>query len=158
MTGFSAAIAVLSCSLLSAALIKMLAPKGSTEKIMRLVISLFVLICIVSCFKSIVDVVKISDLSDAANSESIEKIDSEIEKSVLKTTGDYMAQYVESLLLSEDIKAEKIEVTVESDEKSVINLTDVSIYIDKSNTFLKSTITEIIEADLDITPKVNVKE
>lgn len=155
MTAIATAVTVLSCSLFASALIKMLAPTGSTEKMLRIVISLFVLICVVTCFKSVADAVNLSEFTET---ESTESIVSAIDQNVLKVTGDYMAEYVESMLLAEDIAAERIEVTVKADESSVINLTDISIYIDKSNSLLKSKITEIIETDLEITPKVIIKE
>ncbi len=156
MTGIITAVTVLSCSLFACALIKILAPTGSSEKILRLTISLFVLICMVTCFKEIADVIKIS--SEVSLYENPEDIDNAVKDSVLKVTGDYMADYVVSLLSAEDIKPELVEVTVNSDENSVINITDISIYIDNSKKLLKSEITEIIEADLRVTPKVIIKE
>jgi len=158
MTGISTAVTVLSCSLFAASLIKMLAPHGSTEKILRLVISLFVLISVVTCFKSVADSVNIAEFQSSDATENSEQINSTVEQSVLKVTGDYMAEYVQSLLLSEKISADEIYVTVNADDNSVINITDISIYIDKSKSILKSKITDIIEKDLDIIPKVVVKE
>lgn len=153
MTAIATAVTVLSCSLFVSSLIKILAPTGSTEKVIRFVISLFVLICIVTCFKSIADTVDIS-----ATEEDYQNINSTVDMSVLKVTGDYMAEYVESLLLAEEISAETIEVTVNTDENKVINITDICIYIDKDKYLLESKITDIIETDLDITPKVKIRE
>lgn len=153
MTAIATAVTVLSCSLFVSSLIKILAPTGSTEKVIRFVISLFVLICIVTCFKSIADTVDIS-----TTEEDYQNINSTVDMSVLKVTGDYMAEYVESLLLAEEISAETIEVTVNTDENKVINITDICIYIDKDKYLLESKITDIIETDLDITPKVKIRE
>lgn len=153
MTAIATAVTVLSCSLFVSSLIKILAPTGSTEKVIRFVISLFVLICIVTCFKSIADTVDIS-----ATEEDYQNINSTVDMSVLMVTGDYMAEYVESLLLAEEISAETIEVTVNTDENKVINITDICIYIDKDKSLLESKITDIIETDLDITPKVKIRE
>lgn len=153
MTAIATAVTVLSCSLFVSSLIKILAPTGSTEKVIRFVISLFVLICIVTCFKSIADTVDIS-----TTEEDYQKLNSTVDMSVLKVTGDYMAEYVESLLLAEEISAETIEVTVNTDENKVINITDICIYIDKDKYLLESKITDIIETDLDITPKVKIRE
>lgn len=153
MTAIATAVTVLSCSLFVSSLIKILAPTGSTEKVIRFVISLFVLICIVTCFKSIADTVDIS-----TTEEDYQNINSTVDMSVLKVTGDYMAEYVESLLLAEEISAETIEVTVNTDENKVINITDICIYIDKDKSLLESKITDIIETDLDITPKVKIRE
>lgn len=153
MTAIATAVTVLSCSLFVSSLIKILAPTGSTEKVIRFVISLFVLICIVTCFKSIADTVDIS-----TTEEDYQNLNSTVDMSVLKVTGDYMAEYVESLLLAEEISAETIEVTVNTDENKVINITDICIYIDKDKYLLESKITDIIETDLDITPKVKIRE
>lgn len=154
MTGISSAITVLSCSLFVAGLVKMLIPAGSTEKILRLVISMFVLICIVVCFKTIYDSIDISSLKNSVNSESEEIY----EQNVLRVTGEYMAEYVKGLLDTEKITPEKIEVTVNTDSDFVINITDISIYLDKDNKFHESKIIEIIEADLKITPNLIIKE
>lgn len=157
MTGITTAVTVLCCSLFACALIKFLAPVGNSEKVLRLVLSLFVLICMVTCFKEIADVIKISSDTSSAY-ENTEDIDNTVKATVLKTTGDYMAEYILNLLSAEDIKPELVKVTVNSNENSVINITDINIYIDNSKKLLKNKIEEIIEADLQITPKVIIKE
>ena len=60
MTSVATTIIVLSSSLFTASLIKMFAPSGGTEKILRLIISMFVIICMVTCIRSVVSSVKIT--------------------------------------------------------------------------------------------------
>ena len=158
MTGITTAVTVLSCSLFVAGIIKMLAPSGSSEKILRLVISLFVLLCVVVCFKSIADNVSIEDAAKALEGKASESIDSSVDKNVLKLTGDYLVQYAQSLLQSESISAENIEITVKPDENSVIYISDISIYIDKSKALYESKITELMENEFKVTPKIIVEE
>lgn len=154
MSSIISSVAVLSASLFVAALIKILAPTGSTENIIRLVISMFVLICIVTCFKSVADEIKIH----SADSYDSSTIHPEFDESVLKLTGDYLAEYVNKLLLAEDINADRVEVSVIRDETDVINIRDISIYLDKSKTLYKSKIEDIITSALNISPKVQIKE
>ena len=152
MNSVITAVGVLSASLFVAALLKILAPSGSCEKVIRLVVSIFVLICIVTCFKSVADEINISKI------ETPVKNDSHFDESVLKLTGDYLAEYVNKLLLSENINAERVEVSVIRDENDVINITDISIYLNKSLAAYKSKAEEIITSSLSISPNVKVKE
>lgn len=152
MNSVITAVGVFSVSLFVAALLKILAPSGSCEKVIRLVVSIFVLICIVTCFKSVADEINISKI------EAPVKNDSHFDESVLKLTGDYLAEYVNKLLLSENINAERVEVSVIRDENDVINITDISIYLNKSLAAYKSKAEEIITSSLNISPNVKVKE
>lgn len=152
MNSVITAVGVLSASLFVAALLKILAPSGSCEKVIRLVVSIFVLVCIVTCFKSVADEINISEI------EAPVKNDSQFDESVLKLTGDYLAEYVNKLLLSENINAERVEVSVIRDENDVINITDISIYLNKSLAAYKSKAEEIITSSLNISPNVKVKE
>lgn len=152
MNSVITAVGVLSASLFVAALLKILAPSGSCEKVIRLVVSIFVLICMVTCFKSVADEINISEI------EAPVKNDSQFDESVLKLTGDYLAEYVNKLLLIENINAERVEVSVIRDENDVINITDISIYLNKSLAAYKSKAEEIITSSLNISPKVKVKE
>ncbi|MBQ8795284.1 MAG: stage III sporulation protein AF [Clostridia bacterium] len=152
MNSVITAVGVFSASLFVAALLKILAPSGSCEKVIRLVVSIFVLICIVTCFKSVADEINISKI------EAPVKNDSQFDESVLKLTGDYLAEYVNKLLLAENINAERVEVSVIRDENDVINITDISIYLNKSLAAYKSKAEEIITSSLSISPNVKVKE
>ena len=77
MNSVITAVGVFSVSLFVAALLKILAPSGSCEKVIRLVVSIFVLICIVTCFKSVADEINISKI------EAPVKNDSQFDESVL---------------------------------------------------------------------------
>lgn len=149
MTEVLSAITVLSCSLFVCALIKILAPTGKTEKIIRLVISVFVLICIATCFKSVINSIDLPAF-EASNSVT--------DETMLKVTGDYMAEYIDKLLISENLDAEVVEVTVEADENKVINVSEVSIYINQRDMIYKEKITELIKSYINIEPVITLKE
>ncbi len=154
MTSIATAILVLSGSLFTASLFKMLAPAGNTEKILRLVISLFVLICVVTAIKSIADNIDISDNSIADISENVLDTD----KNVLRVTGDYLVEYTDELLKSQDVEANKIKLTVDTDKNGVINITSLNIYLDKDNASEKHKISELIEKDLNVTPSIILED
>lgn len=147
MTAILASVTVLCSSLFICAIIKMIAPTRNTEKILSLIISVFVLICIVLCFKSIRKEIRLNDFNIETSSEITDK-------AVLKLTGDYMAQYVKNLIECENITPNNVEVTVTTDENSVINLNKIIIYIDQSDAISESKIIDIIETDLSITPQI----
>jgi len=149
MTEVLSAITVLSCSLFVCSLIKILAPTGKTEKIIRLVISVFVLICIATCFKSVINAIDLPAF-EASNSVT--------DEALLKETGDYMAEYIDKLLISENLDAEVVEVTVEADENKVINVSEVSIYINQRDMIYKEKITELIKSYINIEPFITLKE
>ncbi len=154
MSGFVSSVVVICTALLVAAVVKLLAPQGNCEKILKRIISLFVLISIASsaaslvkAFNNIKHKVYESDLSD--NAADVE---------ILKTTADYIADYIVNLLSAEDIGKTSAEVKIAADENSVINITEVSIYISKEQIVLKEKIRKIIEDNFLLTPQVVVKE
>lgn len=156
MSAFGSSVAVLSCSLFVAALIKLLAPLGKCEKIMRFVISLFVLLSLVTSVKAIADEIK-PIINNQNISEEFEHINSKVNNEVLKVTGDYIAEYINNMLSSNNINCGRIEVTVNADDNNVISITDICIYIDKTFSE-KNKATEIIEKDLKIIPRFEVYE
>lgn len=157
MSVVSTSVGVLCCSLFTASLIKLIAPSGKTEKILKLVISLFVLICLTTCIKNVIKEAEIFDQQNITTLNDSEKLNQTIDENVLKVTGDYMVVYIENLLEAENIHYEKITVTVDADENGVINITDICIYMDKDKT--NSDIARsIIENDLKITPRFILKE
>lgn len=154
MTNVAASIVVLSTSIFTAALIKMISPSGNTEKIIKLILSLFVLICIVTCIKSVTEDISLSEYEISDINEDTLNTD----ENVLRVTGDYLAQYTDNLLNSQGIEASKVELTVDSDDKGVINITGLNIYLDRSKISEKRFITEFIEKDLNITPSLIFEE
>ncbi len=158
MKSISSAVNILSISLFVASLVKMLAPKGKTEKILTFVISLFVIICIVTCFTAIATDIDASDVGSIIDEQSLSELESKVNNDVIKITGDYMVQYVKAILEAENIKPAEIKITVDTNENSVINLTEACIYISKKDLILKSEIEDIIKNDLGITPKVIAEE
>lgn len=156
MTTFSASVAVLCCSLLVASVIKLIAPTGKTEKILRLVISLFILICLTTCVKTIIDDIFVFKDNDGFYEEQREALDDSVNYNVLKVTGEYMVSYVESLLAVSGFDYEEVTVTVDSDKDGVINITDICIYLDNSNAGINN-MSAIIENELKITPRMVVK-
>lgn len=157
MTVIQASITMLCCSLFSAALIKLLAPSGKTEKVLKLIISLFLLICITNCIRNVMGEMKLLKEHNADYTEKSETINRAVNEDVLKVTGNYMVSYIENLLISQTIEFNEIAVTVDSDTKGVINITDICIYMDKRNSDAQKA-SAIIEEDLKITPRLIFEE
>ena len=157
MSVLSTSVLVLCCSLFTASLIKLIAPSGKTEKILKLVISLFVLICLTACIKNVIKEAEIFDQQNLSVLNDSEKLNQTIDDNVLKVTGDYMVVYIENLLEAENIQYEEITVNVDAAENGVINITDICIYMDKDKTDSDKA-RSIIENDLKITPRFILKE
>lgn len=154
MSSIATSIVVICSSLITASLVKMLAPSGNTDKILKLVISIFILICVVVCIKPVVSNIDFSEIKDSEMSNSIINNN----ENVLKVTGDYMVQYTDKLLKSQGIEAELIKLTVDADDKGVINISSINIYIDKINYSDMQKISELIEKDLNVTPSIIIKD
>ena len=154
MTAVTSSVAILCCALLTAALVKLLAPMGKTEKTLKLVIGIFVLICLVSTIKEVFSFM--ADTSEFEKTTEIteEKINTVYSEKILSTTAQYMADYTQILLSDNDIKSQNVKVKVEADENMVINLRSVSIYIDKDDEDLTDKIISIVGDELKITPEV----
>lgn len=157
MSVLSTSVLVLCCSLFTASLIKLIAPSGKTEKILKLVISLFVLICLTACIKNVIKEAEIFDQQNLSVLNDSEKLNQTIDDNVLKVTGDYMVVYIENLLAAENIDYKEITATVDAAENGVINITDICIYMDKDKTDSDKA-RSIIENDLKITPRFILKE
>ena len=157
MSVLSTSVTVLCCSLFTASLIKLISPSGKTEKILKLVISLFVLICLTTCIKNVIKEAEIFNHQNLSVLNDSEKINQTIDENVLKVTGDYMVVYIENLLAAENIDYKEITATVDAAENGVINITDICIYMDKDKTDSDKA-RSTIENDLKITPRFILKE
>lgn len=154
MSAFVSSVTVICISLLVAAIVKLMAPQGNCEKILKRIISMFVLISVAICASSVVK---------ALNSEKMKTYDSKISDNVadievLETTADYVADYIVGLLESEGIVETTAEVKIQADENSVINISEVCIYISKEQISSSHKIIEIIKENFLLTPDVIVKE
>ena len=65
-----------------------------------------------------------------------------------------MVEYTDKLLNSNGVNANKIKLTVDSDENDVINITELSIYLDKDDVYQKQQVAELLENDLNVTPSI----
>lgn len=158
MTAFSSSVAILCCGLLTASLVKLLSPKGNTEKLIKLVIGIFVLLCLVISVKGMFSFMMSTSQYEKRAAKSREHIESLYNDKILNTTAQYMADYTRTLLCSNNLSPKNIKVKVEADENMVINIKEISIYIDKDEIKNKDRITEIITSDLNIEPKIIAEE
>lgn len=157
MSGFISSITVLCVSLFCAAIIKLIAPAGNTEKILKRVISLFIIICTALCIKSVLSFARSQNFSEISSIHSTKLIDS-IDENVLSSTADYLADYIDKLLKSEGIETEYVEISLFVDDENVINISEVCIYVDKETNADKQYFAEIISNSFGISPEISIKE
>ncbi len=154
MSGFVSSVVVICTSLLVAAIVRLMSPNGNCERILKRIISLFVLISIASCVASFAK----SFNTEKLKAHEYDASDKVADIKLLETTADYVADYIVGLLASENIMKTEAEVKIEADENSVINITEVIIYISREQISSKGQITEIIEDNFLLSPEVLVKE
>ena len=154
MSAFVSSVVLICASLLTASVIKLIAPFGDCEKILKRIISLFVLISIATCAISVKNNLNIRYDSSFEKS-TVENI---TDAKILKTTADYISDYIVGILENDGIKETQAEVILSADENSVINISEVIIYISREQMNTKAKVEEIIENNFLLTPKVIVKE
>ena len=155
MTGVTAAVSVLAGSMFVAALIKIIAPTGKTDKILKLVLSLFMLVSIAVAIENISESWEFSEGKYELSGKYNENLKHSVDSEVLKSTGDYIAEYIKNLL---SLDGAEIEIGLDVGENSVIKISAVNIYIKQKDLDLKNMITETVEEYFDITPMVIVRE
>lgn len=129
MSALQSSIFILCAATIVASILKMLAPSGMTDKVLKLILGLFVLCCLVTAIK---DIYLSLSSNRYLNVEDTSKLTSKSDELVLNTTAEYLAEYSHQLYEGEGIDINEVTVTVNEFE-SVIKVTEVNIYIDKSS-------------------------
>lgn len=154
MSGVSTAVSTLCCSLIVATLVRIIAPQGNTEKIIKLIISAFILVSIVLAVKSVVDLVDTDKIiSDSESIVSYENTEMNNEK-VLKTASEYLVEYSKNLLESNNISVDNIKITLVESENSVIYVREAIIYINRDYLNDEDRIINLISSNLGVSPKI----
>lgn len=148
--------ASLCCCLVVCSLVRLVAPSGSTTKILSLVIGVFALCCLVSPFVTLVKSIDVySCETDFTEKQS--ELTQVYNEEILRTTGDYINSYTKTLLLSAEIIPDDIQTILGVNNENGIYIKEMNIYINKNSSYKIGTIEELIETSVGIKPKVRVK-
>jgi len=146
--------ASLCCSLVACAVIRIILPSGNTERIMTVILSVFVLCCL---FKPIIDIVKNINLSlneDHFNvtEESITVLQDE---RVIEETAKYLNEYVNEILVSKGVENASIKTILSTNENRGIYIKELNIYLDKDNMDKSKDVKEWILSLVGIEPVIS---
>ena len=148
--------ASLCCCLVVCSLVRLVAPAGSTTKILSLVIGVFALCCLVSPFVTLVKSIDVYSC-ETDYTEKQSELTQVYNEEILRTTGDYINSYTKTLLLSAEIIPDDIQTILGVNNENGIYIKEMNIYINKNSSYKIGTIEELIETSVGIKPKVRVK-
>lgn len=145
--------ASLCCCLIVCALVRMIAPTGSTSKIMSVVISVFTLCCL---FSPVADLVKNFDVSAYEYEGDVisDDLSKEYDENVILHTTRYISEYVSTLLTSAGIEVTQVKTEVTTDEKRGIYVSGVYIYLYEASEKQKKDIENLISSELGVKPEI----
>ncbi len=136
----------------------MLAPLGRMKKLVNLVLGLFLilsmLVPVVSLFKYNKNELTIEDSGleyDVSQEESYNTL-------VLNQTADNLVQAANNLLLSEDIKADNIKISLKKTDNNSIYISSINIYVSKEYKNRAEDIIKIIGSNMSKDPVVILNE
>ena len=145
--------ASLCCCLVVCSLVKMIAPSNYTTKVMSLVISVFSLCCL---FSPVVNLIKGFDVSNYEQKGVMkaEEYSDVYDENVLRVTGEYISEYICTVLSGADIEVSSVKTVMASDPSGGIYISDVVIYLKKESMNHKDDIVSLLKSELGVTPKI----
>lgn len=135
--------ASLCVSLVVCSIVRIIAPSGNTNRILSVVISVFVLCCVLS---PIAELLKGFYTSSYESGYLYEEYDfsSEYDNEVMRTTGDYVNEYISLMLESSGVVNVSIKTILALDENGGIYIGDMRIYLDKSDMVKAEEVKELV--------------
>lgn len=149
----SVALTVCVCAI-GTALISMLIPNGKTEKIVNLVVGVFLVASILLPLKGVFDEIKISAPLSQYSEKSVTQSEQTYENEVIQLTADNLVIALNTLLEQNEIYPNDIKLNLSKGKQDSIYISKINIYIKKED---KSKVTQIIkltEENFKITPLV----
>ncbi len=145
--------ASLCCCLVVCSLVRMIAPSNSTNKIMSVVISVFALCCL---FSPIIELISDFDTGryELNNVITVQKYSDAYDEEVLKSTAEYISEYICLLLDTGDIDVSEVKTIIGVDENRGIYIREINIYLDKDNIKYKDDVSSLLFSELGIKPKI----
>lgn len=150
-----ASIAMTICVVsIAGSLLSALLPEGSAKKIVLMVLGAFLLCSVIGPVQEAVQGFSL-DMGAAVPQESITaSADETYSEKVLEQTEKTLETTLANLLRKEEIKTNRIRITLKEDEYEGIIVSNISIYIDKKDNSSVLKIKEITEKNFGITPYV----
>lgn len=146
--------ASLCCSLVACAVIRIILPSGNTERIMTVVLSVFVLCCL---FGPLVDLIGNSDFGFSeedliVSEEAAVLIQDDV---VIEETAKYINEYINGILVSKGIENSEIKTVLSKNNEGGIYIKEVNIYLNKAYLEKSGDVRKWISESLGIEPEVS---
>jgi len=153
---FMCATSICVC-LVVCSVIRIVAPTGNTSRILSVVISVFVLLCMFSPLKSLVESFRFE--SDRSFSEDIELKQAEgYDEQVILQTASYINEYVNNILVNEGVENSEIKTILAVNENRGIYIRELNIYLSKGYSEKSAEIKELIKSSLGVEPLIKEAE
>ncbi len=145
--------ASLCCCLVVCSLVRIIAPSGSTSKILSVIIGIFALCCLISPFVSMLDDFNIEIYDKKLNTENTELTEF-YDEQVLKTTAEYINSYVLAVLGNAEISPKNVKTVLSVNQDKGIYIREMNIYVEKNSWDKADEIKAIIQTSVGIEPKI----
>ncbi len=143
-------------SVVVCSLVRMLVPTGNTQRIISVVLGVFTMMSIIAPVYDLVSSVEISN-SEYESRIEIGEYQNKIDNAVLAQTGEYINQYVSSLMSSSDCDIDKMETNVAINDKGEIYIKEINLYINSFTATESDKATDIVYDTLNIKPNILVR-
>ncbi len=150
--------ASLCSTLIICAILRILSPSGSTQKIMSVVISVFSLCCLASPFYEFSKNINKINAESEIHKGYIENFNSEYDSKVVEKTAGYVNEYINSLLESCSVENSNIETILSTDESRGIYIKDVNIYLNGSENANIKEISDVISSAVGVKPNITERK
>ena len=141
------------CCLVVCSIIRIITPSGNTTRIMSVVISVFVLCCLLSPITELIKNFKIKSYEETITAQEYD-FSSEIDKKVISQTADYLNEYVNLTLESAGVNNASIETILALSEQKGIYIREMNIYLDVNEKDKTEDIKELVLNSVGIEPNV----
>lgn len=150
--------AVCLCSaVLAAGVIVMLAPEGGTKKILKTIISVFILCCMISPLTGFSDIeFSVSDRSQEAVQTGSDSLQEVINRQTLNAGAKAIEQLASEALAEEKINAESVSVNMDIAEDNSIVINQLDVVLDNAPDCEKAE--EIIKRKMGLACRITVRE
>ena len=147
----------LCCSLIICSIIRMFAPTGNTSRILSVVMSVFVLLCILTPFLSLSDELNIS-AKEGTLTVNEKDFSLKLDEEVIKQTANNINSYVNTLLTQSGVENTIIQTILALDENNSIYIRAMNIYLNVNYKERKDEIKALVLRSLGIEPTVTEYE
>lgn len=131
-------------------IIEVLVPSGKMEKMFRLVLGAFMLCAILIPLKTTVDNINFDTKKNENITSDKSKLKSTIENQTKENAKKKIKSMIEEILLSQNIKAEKINIIMDTKQDNCISIKKIEVFLARGDEDKKDMIKEMLLKKLEL--------